>query len=111
MLLSGRAGSGKRFQVEHLMARHQARCVFADLEGEDWREQAEQAALEANLTGACLCLYHLDRQSESGDPAAPGGEMMEFLSGLEVFAPVRFFLSRLPAHASRQMRWSCLCRS
>ena len=103
VLLSGRAGSGKRFQVEHLMARHQARCVFADLEGEDWREQAEQAALEANLTGACLCLYHLDRQSESGDPAAPGGEMMEFLSGLEVFAPVRFFLSRLPAHASRQM--------
>ena len=35
VLITGPAGGGKRFQVEHLMARRQARCVFADLEGEN----------------------------------------------------------------------------
>ncbi len=40
LCLSGGAGSGKRFQIKHLLARHRQRGVFADLEGEDWRARA-----------------------------------------------------------------------
>ena len=35
LCLSGGAGSGKLFQIKHLLARHRQRGVFADLEGED----------------------------------------------------------------------------
>lgn len=103
VLLSGGEGSGKRFQVEHLMARHQSACVFADLEGQDWRERAEEAALVANLMGACLCLYHLDRQGENGDFTPPDRGMMDVLSGLTLFRNKRFLLSRTPARVEREM--------
>ena len=64
--LSGGAGSGKRFR-SNICSRVGRRGVFADLESEDWREKAEQAALAACLLDAHLCLYHLDRTNESGD--------------------------------------------
>ena len=99
VLLTGPAGGGKRFQVEHLMARRQARCVFADLEGEEWRTAAEDAALTALLTDAYLCLYHLDRRDETGDPIPPGGGMMTVLEDLVWGKPVRFFLSQIPIKA------------
>ena len=99
VLLTGPAGGGKRFQVEHLMARRQARCVFADLEGEEWRTAAEDAALTALLTDAYLCLYHLDRRDETGDPIPPGGGMMAVLEDLVWGKPVRFFLSQIPIKA------------
>ena len=72
VLLTGPAGVGKKFQVAHLMARKGLRCVFADLEGEEWAQRAEEAALAADLTGACLCLYHLDRQ-EGAESRPPDG--------------------------------------
>jgi len=96
VLLSGAAGSGKRFQVEHCMARRRERCVFADLAGGGWRERAGDAALAARLSGSSLCLYHLDRTDEAGEGAPPGAQMLEALAGLELFGKGRFFLSRRP---------------
>ena len=95
--LSGPRGGGKRFQVEHLMARHRARCVFADLEGEEWRERAQSAALAADLTDAYLCLYHLDRADETGQSVPPGGAMLEELERLELHRDKRFLLSQRSA--------------
>lgn len=96
LMLSGGPGSGKRLQVEHLMARHRARCVFADLSGENWQEAAQEAALAADLLDAYLCLYHLERQDESGELVAPGPGMMNALERLELRREKRFFLSQLP---------------
>ncbi len=97
--LNGPSGGGKRFQVEHLMGRNREKCVFADLEGEDWKELAEEAALAANLTGAYLCLYHLDRKDETGNLTAPEQRMVETLAGLELKRNKRFLLSQLPLRA------------
>ncbi|MDR3766498.1 MAG: ATP-binding protein, partial [Butyricicoccus sp.] len=97
--LSGGAGSGKRFQVEHLLSRWKARGVFADLESEDWREQAEQAALAACLLDAYLCLYHLDRTNENGDLVPAPQHMMDVLCDLETGKDRLFLLSRLPMRA------------
>ena len=96
VLLTGPSGGGKRFQVGHLRARWQARCVFADLEGEEWRTAAEDASLAARLTGSYLCLYHLDRRNETGDPVPPGEHMMAALEELESGQETRFFLSQTP---------------
>ena len=93
--LSGPPGGGKRFQVQHLMNRQRVRCVFADLEGEDWREVARRAAIAADLTDACLCLYHLDRKDETGQLTPPSQAMLEELEKLELHRDKRFFLSQL----------------
>ncbi len=93
--LSGPQGSGKRFQIEHLMARHRERCVFSDLEGDNWRETAQSASLAADLTDAYLCLYHLDRKDETGQTIPPPQSMLEELERIEVRRDKRFFLSLL----------------
>jgi len=95
--LSGPKGGGKRFQIEHLMARQRARCVFSDLEGEHWREASQSASLAADLTDAYLCLYHLDRKDETGQSVPPPQAMLEELERLEVRRDKRFFLSQLPS--------------
>ena len=100
---SGPQGSGKRFQIEHLMARQRARCVFADLTGNEWLETARSAALAADLTDAYLCLYHLDRKDESEQSVPPPQNMMEELERLELHADKRFFLSQLSSPMRLQM--------
>lgn len=97
VFVHGPAGGGKKFQIEHLMARRRQRCVFANLEGDDWRERAEEAALAALLTGAYLCLYHLDRRDEGGELIPAGDELLRTLERLETGSGKRFFLSALPA--------------
>jgi len=101
--LSGPQGGGKRFQIEHLMARQRTLCVFADLTGGDWRETARSAALAADLTDACLCLYHLDRKDETGQSIPPPQSMMEELERLELHRDKRFFLSQLSSPMRLQM--------
>ena len=96
VFLSGRPGSGRRFQIEHLCARRQHRCVFADLACDGWKERAEDAALTALLTGSWMCLYHLDRTQADGEPISPDAAMLAVLERLETGKPKRFFLSRLP---------------
>ena len=95
VLLSGPPGTGKRFQVAHLMARHRRRCVFADVSGGDWQARAEDAALAADLLDACLCLYHLDR--EEGGPETDA--MLPVLEALELRSGKRFLLSARPLSA------------
>ncbi len=95
--LCGPEGSGKRFQIMHLFARHGERCVFSNLEGDDWREKARSASLAADLTDAFLCLYHLDRKDDVGQPIPPPQAMLEELERLELHRDKRFFLSCLPA--------------
>ena len=93
--LSGPQGGGKRFQIEHLMARQRTRCVFADLEGEQWRDTARSASLAADLIDACLCLYHLDRKDETGQAVPPPQSMLEELERIELHRDKRFLLSCL----------------
>lgn len=93
--LSGPPGSGKRFQVEHLMARQKAKCLFADLEGEDWEAKGRQAALAARLCGAYLCLCHLDRQQE-GEAVPPPQQMVETIAGWQTGQNKVLLLSQLP---------------
>jgi hypothetical protein len=95
--LCGPEGGGKRFQIEHLFARQREKCVFADLEGNDWLETAASAALAADLTDAYLCLYHLDRRDEAGQLVPPPQSMLEELEKLELRRNTRIFLSRLSA--------------
>ena len=100
VLLSGPAGSGKRFQVEHLCSRRRERCVFADLEGEGWQERAGEAALWADMCDAWLCLYRLDRDGDApGEYRPPDAGMLEALEQLGTRRNKRFFLSRKPITA------------
>ena len=101
--LCGPEGGGKRFQIEHLFARQRERCVFADLEGNDWLETAKRAALAADLTDAYLCLYHLDRRDEAGSPVPAPYSMLEELEKLELRRNKRFFLSLLSSPMQLRM--------
>ncbi len=99
VLISGARGGGKRFQTKHLMKRHGAKCMFADLSGENWRELAQRASLAADLADAYLCLYHLDRTDETGQTIPPPDALLEELEELELNHDKRFFLSNLPSAA------------
>ncbi len=101
--LRGAEGSGKRFQLRHMLHRKKDRCVFADLGGTDWREKAEQASLEARLTDSHLCLYHLDEKNEAGETVPVSTEAMNTLCGLETGKKRLFLLSelRVPSGAGR----------
>lgn len=97
--LHGGPGTGKRFQVEHLMTRRGERCVFADLEGENPEEQVRQAGLAARLTDACLCCFHLDRTDSEGELAPPPEKLLNAILALDLNREKLFLLSRLPLRA------------
>lgn len=97
--MSGGPGSGKRFQIEHLLSRWKRRGVFADLEGSEWEQQAQQAALAARLLEADLCLYHLDGRDEADGLVPAGQQKMDALCRLEMGNGRLFLLSRLPVRA------------
>ena len=97
--MSGGLGSGKRFQIEHLLSRWKRRGVFADLEGSEWEQQAQQAALAARLLEADLCLYHLDGRDEADGLVPAGQQKMDALCRLEMGNGRLFLLSRLPVRA------------
>lgn len=97
--LVGEPGIGRRFQVEHLMARKGARCVFADLEGETPEPVVKEAILAARLTDACLCCYHLDRKDADGNLLPPPEKLINaILEGADSRDKV-FLLSQLPVRA------------
>ena len=72
--LTGGPGTGKRFQVEHLMARDRQRCVFVSLDGERPEERAREGVLIARLTGACLCCPTWSGTDAEGKLLPAGGE-------------------------------------
>ncbi|MCD7830572.1 MAG: ATP-binding protein [Clostridiales bacterium] len=94
--LHGDGGSGKRFQIQHLMRRQGKRCVFADLDTDEQEERAREAALSARLTDASLCCYHLDRAAEEGQQAPLPERLLQTILGLDIRENGLFLLSRLP---------------
>ena len=97
--LSGGPGAGKRFQVEHLMARSGRRCVFASLDCDQPEERAREAVLIARLTGACLCCTHMDRLDGDGKQQPPEEKLLQTILSLELPQEKVFFLSQLPIRA------------
>ncbi|MGI6193096.1 MAG: ATP-binding protein [Christensenellales bacterium] len=97
--LYGERGIGKRFQVEHLMARKGAKCVFADLEGENAEALIKEASLAARLTDSCLCCYHLDRKDGEGNLIPPPEKLLNAILDPSFGRDRVFLLSRLPIRA------------
>lgn len=96
--LSGASGSGKRFQIEHLFSRHQARGIFWTFDQQEWRTQAEQAALAARLQGAYLCICRLETRTENGERIAVETDILQALSRLDIGKRPLFWLSERPIH-------------
>lgn len=97
VFLRGGPGAGKRFQVEHLMVRQGARCVFADLDTEDPAERTREGALIARLSGAALCCRRLDRTDGEGRLVPPPAQLVREI--LELEQKQIFLLSQLPVRA------------
>ena len=97
--LTGGPGSGKRFQVEHLMARTGQRCVFLSLDGEQPQELAREGVLVARLTGACLCCGHMEGRDQEGKLLPVEEKLFQAILDLEPAHEKIFFLSQLPIRA------------
>ncbi|MCD8389929.1 MAG: ATP-binding protein [Oscillospiraceae bacterium] len=96
--LHGDAGSGKRFQIQHLMHRKGRKCVFADMDTDDQAERIREAALSARLTEASLCCYHLDQTDEAGKKGPPPDKLLQMILGQDIGENGLFLLSQLPIH-------------
>ena len=101
--LCGGSGTGKRFQVEHLMARQRSRCVFAELDCPHPEERAEEAVLTARLTGAYLCFSRLDGKDAEGKETPPDDELIRRITARELPCEKLFLLSRQPVRARLPM--------
>lgn len=97
--LTGGPGTGKRFQVEHLMAREKQRCVFVSLEGERPEELAQEGVLVARLTGACLCVSHMERTDAEGKLLPAEEKLLQGILDQEPAHEKLFLLSQLPIRA------------
>ncbi|OUN22077.1 hypothetical protein B5G34_08565 [Flavonifractor sp. An82] len=97
--ITGGPGSGKRFQVEHLMARTGQRCVFLSLDGQKPEELAREGVLAARLTGACLCCGHMEGRDGEGKLLPPEEKLLQTILDLEPAHEKVFFLSQLPIRA------------
>ena len=99
LCLTGGSGIGKRFQVEHLMARTRQRCVFLSLDCERREERAREGVLAARLTGASLCCTHMEEQDSEGKLLPPEEKLLQAILDLEPAHDKVFFLSQLPVRA------------
>lgn len=97
--LTGGPGTGKRFQVEHLMAREKQRCVFVSLDGERPEELAQEGVLVARLTGACLCVSHMERTDAEGKLLPAEEKLLQGILDQEPAHEKLFLLSQLPIRA------------
>ena len=97
--LTGGPGSGKRFQVEHLMARTGGRCVFVNLDCDRPEERAREGILVARLTGAGLCFGHMESRDGEGKLLPPEEKLLQEILDLEPAGEKLFFLSQLPIRA------------
>ena len=97
--LTGGPGSGKVFQVEHLMARTGQRCVFLSLDCDQPEERARDGVLAARLTGACLCCGHMEGRDSEGKLLPPEEKRLRAILDLEPAHEKVFFLSQLPIRA------------
>jgi len=101
ILLSGPAGCGKCFQIQHLCTRRGEACLFADMDALDHSPAAvADAAFLARLFGAYLCLYHLDGQTQDGNITVPPALMIDAVRHLHITKDALFLLSRQAIHPS-----------
>ena len=104
ILVSGPAGCGKHFQIEHLCSRRKASCLFADMDMLNHRAEAvSDAAFYARLYGAYLCLFHLDVRDEDGASGAPPAMMMEAIRRVPMVKDAMFLLSQRTLHPNFEM--------
>lgn len=97
--LTGPSGCGKRFQVEHLMARSRRKCVFVELDCEQRTERAREGVLVARLTGAALCFGHMETRDGEGKLLPPEEGLLQEILDMEPPGAQVFFLSQLPIRA------------
>lgn len=97
--LTGGPGAGKRFQVEHLMARTGASCLFLSLDTPDPEERVREGVLAARLTGACLCCGQMEKEDSEGKLQPPAQRLLESILALEPAHEKMVFLSQLPIRA------------
>ena len=97
--LTGGPGAGKRFQVEHLMARTRQRCVFLSLDCDCPEERVREGVLVARLTGACLCCSHMEGRDGDGKLLPPEEKLLQSILDLEPAHEKLFLLSQLPIRA------------
>jgi len=101
ILLSGPAGCGKRFQIQHLCSRRGEKCVFADMDALDHSPQAvADAAFLARLFGAYLCIYHLDSTTAEGGIGVPPALMIDAIRRIHPVKDAVFLLSQQAIHPS-----------
>ena len=103
--LTGNPGVGKRFQVEHLMARTGERCVFLSLDCEQPQQRAREGVLTARLTGACLCCGDMESRDGEGKLLPPEEKLLQFILDLEPAHEKIFFLSQLPIRSRMSRLW------
>jgi AAA+ superfamily predicted ATPase len=99
--VSGPEGSGKRYQIKHLMGRLGAKCVFADISaaGTDVAAFVRNASFLARLLGAYLCFYGLEpREPETEGAARANTAAVDAISRLEPYRDVVFILSEKRFH-------------
>lgn len=94
--VTGGPGAGKRFQVEHLMARRRRKCVFVELDCEQKAERAREGVLIAHLTSASLCFLHMEEQDAEGKLLPPDERLPQEILDMEPAGGQVFFLSQLP---------------
>ena len=97
--VTGGPGSGKRFQVEKLIARNGQRCVFVELDCRQPAERAREGVLIARLTGACLCFYHMETRDAEGRMEPVSEQLLREILDMEPAHEKIFFLSQLPVRA------------
>ena len=93
--ITGPEGSGRRFQIQHLMARQKAKCLFADMETLEHRPKAvEEAVLAARLLDAYVCFHGLDTTGPEGEvePASPA--LTEAIAQADISREPVFLLSK-----------------
>lgn len=94
--VTGAPGSGKRFQVEHLMSRLRRKCVFVELDCEQKRERAREGVLIARLTGAVACFSHMETRDGEGKLLPPDEGLLQEILDMEPAGDQVLFLSQLP---------------
>lgn len=94
--ISGPEGSGKRFQIRHLMARLGDKCVFADISaaGADIAAFVRDASFLARLLGAYLCFYGFEPREPDSDSAPRAvSAAVDAISRLEPYRDIVFILT------------------
>lgn len=102
ILLTGREGSGRQFQTEHVCARHRVRCLTADFRV--LPRTAAAAALAgtlARLWDACLCARGLEEETD-GALTPPPAALLETLTRYGLYRDKLFLLLEKPLRSELQ---------